>query len=176
MDENKSGMGWIGVLFIILVIWAVFGGNFGRSGWGGGGGGECNTGCGRVSNCEIEKQGIIDSARTQFLIEQQAATTRAATQAGFEAIAAQNSRIYEQGLQETIFDLKIENNSLKSNIFVKDQTDALAKQYAACCCELNRRLDGIECSMLKRPNLYGVAATCSGQVIPSGASYGTMFA
>ena len=175
MDENKSGMGWIGVLFIILVIWAVFGGGFGHGGWGGNGG-ECSTGCSRVSNCEIEKQEIIDSARTQYLIEQQAATTRAATQAGFEAISAQNSRIYEQGLQETIFDLKIENNSLKSNIFVKDQTDALAKQYAACCCELNRRLDGIECSMLKRPNLYGVAATCSGQVIPSGASYGTMFA
>lgn len=175
MDENKSGMGWIGVLFIILVIWAVFGGGFGHGGWGGNGG-ECNTGCGRVSNCEIEKQEIIDSARTQYLIEQQASTTRAATQAGFEAVMAQNSRIYEQGLQETIFDLKIENNSLKSNIFVKDQTDALAKQYAACCCELNRRLDSIECSMLKRPNLYGVAATCSGQVIPSGASYGTMFA
>lgn len=41
--------------------------------------------------------------------------------------------------------------------------------YAECCCELNRRLDGIECSMLKRPNLYGVAATCTGQVIPNGA-------
>lgn len=35
MDENKSGMGWIGVLFIILVIWAVFGGGFGHGGWGG---------------------------------------------------------------------------------------------------------------------------------------------
>lgn len=86
-----------------------------------------------------------------------------------EEMMAQNSRIYEQGLQETIFDLKLENQSLKSNIFVKDQTDALAKQYAECCCEMNRRLDGIECSMLKRPNLYGVAATCTGQVIPNGA-------
>lgn len=133
---------------------------------GGGNGGECNTGCGRVSNCEIEKQEIIDSARTQYLIEQQASTTRAATQAGFEAVMAQNSRIYEQGLQETIFDLKLENNSLKSNIFVKDQTDALAKQYAACCCDLNRRLDAIECNMLPRPKLFGVASTCAGQIIP----------
>lgn len=173
MDETKSGMGWIGVLFIILVIWAVFGGGFG--GFGRGGCGTEAAGCTRVSNCEVEKQGIIDSARTQYLIEQQSATTRAATQAGFESVMAQNNRIYEQGLQETIFDLKMENQSLKSNIFVKDQTDALAKQYAACCCEMNRRLDGIECSMLKRPNLYGVAATCSGQVIPSGA-LGTVIA
>ena len=167
MGETNSGMGWIGVLFIVLVIWAIFGGNLG--GMGGRAAMGAEYGCGRVSNCEVEKQEIIDSARTQYMIEQQGATTRAATQAGFEAVMAQNSRIYEQGLQETIFDLKLENQSLKSNIFVKDQTDALAKQYAECCCEMNRRLDGIECSMLKRPNLYGVAATCTGQVIPNGA-------
>lgn len=167
MEETKSGMGWIGVLFIILVIWAIFGGGFGWNNR------QMDCGCTRVSNCEVEKQEIIDSAQTRYLIEQQGAATRAAQQAGFEAVMAQNTRIYEQQLQETIFDLKMENQGLKSNAFVKEQTDALAKQYAECCCNFNRRLDAIECSMLKRPQLYGVASTCTGQIIPSTVA-GTM--
>lgn len=75
MEESKSGMTWIGVLFVILVIWAIFGG-FGN-GFGGGWGNRnaCGPegGCSRVSNCEVEKNEIIDSARTQFLIEQNGA-------------------------------------------------------------------------------------------------------
>lgn len=170
MEETKTGMGWIGVLFVILVVWLIFGGSFGR-GWGNGNDG---CGCNRVSNCEVERQGIIDSARTQYLIEQQGSATRAANRDGVDAIMAQNNRIYEQRLQETIFDLKMENSGLKNNIFVKEQTDALAKQYAECCCDLNRRLDGIECRMLTKPNLSGIAATCGGQIVPSNYTFGTV--
>lgn len=179
MNETMSGMGWFPILFVIIVIWAIFGGGFGfnRNNCGN----DWNGGCGRVSNCEIEKQGIIDSARTQYLIEQQSAATRAANQAGVDAIMSQNSRIYEQGLQETIFDLKAENQSLKNNIFTKEQTDALAAKLSECCCEFNRRLDGIECRMLTKPQLSGVASTCNGQLIPSpfngyGYGYGTVIA
>ena len=85
----------------------------------------------------------------------------------------QNSRIYEQGLQKDLFDAKMRIQKLEGNAFVKEQTDALAKQYAECCCNFNRRLDAIECSMLKRPQLYGVASTCTGQIIPSTVA-GTM--
>ena len=108
-----------------------------------------------------EKQEIIDSARTQYMIGEQGAATRAANQAGFEAVMAQNNRIYEQRLQETIFDLKMENQALKSNIFTKEQTD-----------DISRRLDGIECRMLTKPQLSGVAATCGGQLVPAGFGYG----
>lgn len=167
MEETKSGMGWIGVLFIILVIWAIFGGGFGWNNR------QMDCGCTRVSNCEVERREIIDSAETRFLIEQQGAATKAAQQAGFEAVMAQNTRIYEQGLQKDLFDAKMRIQQLEGNAFVKEQTDALAKQYAEYCCNFNRRLDAIECSMLKRPQLYGVAATCSGQVIPSTVA-GTM--
>lgn len=170
MEKTESGMGWIGVLFIILVIWAIFGGGFGAFGMNGR---QMDCGCTRVSNCEVEKQEIIDSARTQYMIEQQGAATRAAQQAGFDAVMQQNSRIYEQGLQKDLFDAKMRIQQLEGNAFVKEQTDALAKQYAECCCNFNRRLDAIECSMLKRPQLYGVASTCTGQIIPSTVA-GTM--
>ena len=104
-------MTWIGILFVILVIWAIFGGGFGNgNGWGNHGGDYASGGCNRVSNCEVEKSEIIDSARTQYLIEQQSAATRTAVR------------------------------------------------------------DGTEANMLTRPNLYGVASTCSGQIIP--ASFG----
>lgn len=179
MEESKSGMSWIGVLFIILVIWVIFGGSCG-GGFGWGNRGNCGGfvpegGCSRVSNCEIEKNEIIDSARTQYLIEQQGSATRTAIRDGTDAVMAQNSRIYEQRLQETIFDLKMGGQAkdakiaqLEAQIHNDAKFSAIEKQFSDCCCGFNRRLDGIECNMLTKPNLYGVAATCSGQTIPGG--------
>lgn len=169
-NDQSSGMSWVWVLFVILVIVAIFGGGFGN-GFGFNRGGTPlmlpEMGCNRVSNCEVEKQGIIDTARTQYLIEQQSNDTRMAINASTEAITSQASRIYEQRLQETIFDLKMENSNLKNGIFTKDQTDALAAKISDCCCGFNRRLDAIESRMLTKPTLYGVASTQSGQLIPA---------
>ena len=167
MEESKSGMSWIGVLFVILVIWAIFGGGFGN-GWGNRGSCAYDGGCNRVSNCEVEKREIIDSARTQYLTEQQGETTRLAIRDSRDAVMGQASRIYEAQQSEKIFDLKMENMSLKNNFYTKELVGGLSQQLERCCCEFNRRLDGIECNMLTKPNLYGVAATCSGQTIPGG--------
>ena len=169
MEDRSTGMSWIAVLFIIIVIVAILGGNFG-GGWGWNRGNNPyppQEGCNRVSNCEIERQEIADIARTQYLIEQQSNDTRMAINASTEAITSQASRIYEQHLQETIFDLKMENQNLKNGIFTKEQTDALAAKISDCCCGFNRRLDSIEGRMLTKPNLYGVASTCGGQIIPA---------
>ena len=158
MNETSTGMSWVWVLFVVIVLYLIFcrgGGLFG---------GDCGNAyaCNRVSNCEVEKQGIIDFATTPYLIGQQGAETRPATQAGFEALSAQNSRIYEQGLQETIFDLKLENQQLKGNQFVKEQTDAIAKTLADCCCGFNRRLDAVEAMMLKQPPFFPSGYTFQG--------------
>lgn len=136
MDENKSGMGWAGLLLFFVVIWILFGA-FNRGGFGGGYGDHPYgpTGCNCVSNCQVEKQGIIDNARTNFLIEQNGANTRTAIADGVASIREQNNQIYVQGLQERIFDL-------------------------------NRRLDGIECRMLTKPHLSGIGVTCNGQLVP----------
>lgn len=136
MEDRSTGMSWIAVLFVIIVIFAIFGGNFG-GGWGWNRGNNPyppQEGCNRVSNCEIERQEIADTARTQYLIEQQSNDTRMAINASTEAITSQASRIYEQRLQETIFDLKMENQNLKNGIFTKEQTDALAAKISDCCC------------------------------------------
>ena len=164
MEDSRTGMSWIGVLFVILVIWAIFGG-FGNGGGFFGNRSGCDpAGCGRVSNCEVEKREIIDSARTQYLTEQQGSDTRT-------AVMGQASRIYEAQQSEKIFDLKMENMSLKNNFYTKELVSGLSQQLSDCCCGFNRRLDAIECDMLKKPNLYGVATTCSGQTIPGAFNF-----
>jgi hypothetical protein len=185
MEESKSGMTWIGVLFVILVIWAIFGGGFGN-GWGNnnhqaqstmpivlggeGFGGWFGGGCNRVSNCEIERQEIIDSATTQYKVEAQGAATRTAVADGVATIVDQNNRLYIQGLNEKLFDLKMENQTLKGQIYSDAKFNALTSQLSECCCNLKSRLSGIESQMLTKPNLYGVAATCAGQLIPAVAT------
>ena len=81
MEERSTGMSWIAVLFVIIVVVAIFGGNLG-GGWGWNRSGNPypaqEGGCNRVSNCQVEKQGIVDAARTQYLIEQQSNSTRGA--------------------------------------------------------------------------------------------------
>lgn len=168
MEESRSGMTWIGVLFVILVIWAIFGGGFGN-GWGNrnGNGDYAPGGCNRVSNCEVEKQEIIDSAHTQYQIEQQGAATRAAVAEGTAEITAQNNRIYIQNLSEKIFDLKMENQQLKGQIYNDAKFNALSAQMENFARGVDSRLGTIECDMLKKPNLYGIASTCNGQVIPN---------
>lgn len=156
MNETNTGMSWVWVLFVVVVLYLIFcngGGLFG---------GCNNNGCGRVSSCEIEKQEIIDSARNQFLIGQEGSATRAAIRDSQDVITAQANRIYEQSLQERIFDLKMENQSLRGNIFTKEQTDAIAKTLSDCCCGFNRRLDAIECQMLKRPPFFPTGNTFQG--------------
>ena len=139
MEDNKTGMGWAGLLLFFVVIWILFTG-FGNGYGNRGGCGDYGmqpygpTGCNRVSNCEIEKQGIIDSAQTRFLIEKTSNDNR-------EAIMAQNNRIYEQGLQETIFNQKLKIMSLENEANANARFNALSKQVGDCCCEFNRRLE-----------------------------------
>ena len=111
MEESKSGMTWLGVLFFVVILLVLLGGGLGQCGGGfWGGRGNCGGyapegGCNRVSNCEVEKREIIDSARTQYLTEQQGETTRLAIRDSRDAVMGQASRIYEAQQSEKIFDL-----------------------------------------------------------------------
>lgn len=168
MEESKSGMTWLGVLFFVVILLVLLGGGIGN-GWGIGTRNNCapEGGCPRVSNCEVEKSEIINSARTQYLVEQQSSDTRTAVRDSRDAVMAQASRIYEAQQSEKIFDLKMENQALRGQIYSDAKFTALTQQVSDCCCAFNRRLDSIECNMLTKPNLSGVASTCNGQLIPA---------
>lgn len=170
MEESRSGMTWLGVLFFVVILLVLLGGGLGGCGnglWGNRGNCVPEGGCSRVSNCEVEKREIIDSARTQYLTEQQGEETRTAIRDSRDAVMGQASRIYEAQQAEKIFDLKMENMSLKNNFYTKELVGGLSQQLSDCCCAFNRRLDAIECDMLKQPRLSGVAATCNGQLVPA---------
>lgn len=156
MDETRSGMGWAGVLLFIVVIWVIFGGGIGN-GWGRG---TCNDGgCNRVSNCEVQKQEIVDSARTQYLIETSSRQT--------QEYLGNKIDFYEyQNLRDQLAAERNKNMALENRIYSDGQFTALSRQLERCCCETDKRFDAIECRMLKRPELSGIAATCSGQIIP----------
>ena len=156
MSETNTGMSWVWVLFVVIVLYLIFcrdGGLFGGCG---------NNDCNRVSNCQVEKQVLINTAQTQYSIGQEGAATRTAIRDSQDVITAQANRIYEQSLQERIFDLKLENQQLKDNMFTKEQTDGIAKSLAECCCGFNRRIDAIEAMMLKQPPFFPTGYTFQG--------------
>ena len=145
---NGNGIFWIVVLFLLF---GMMGGN--GFGWG-------NRGCGGcVTNCEVEKQGIIDAAKTQYLIE----TTGRQTQ---EYLGNKIDFYEYQNLRDQLSAERSKNMVLENRLYSDAQFTALSRQLESCCCANERRLDAIECQMLKRPNLFGVATTCTGQFIP----------
>lgn len=162
--ENEMGFGGYGFLIVlILFIWMIFGGGFG--GWGARGG-VVNT-CGAVSNCEVEKQEIIDAARTQYLIEQTSRITQEQTAAGLAALGNKVDFYEYQNLRDALSAERTKNMALENRIYSDGQFNALRAQ-----------IEAIGCSMLKRPEVTGVGAVCpnagiiNGLGIGSGLSYG----
>lgn len=132
--EDKSGMGWAGLLLFFVVVWILFSGGLG------------GNGC--VSNCQVEKQGIIDAAKTQYMIE----TTGRQTQ---EYLGNKIDFYEYQNLRDQLAAERNKTFFLESKLYSEAQFNALG-----------HRLDSIECNMLKRPAVFGVGATCTGQIIP----------
>lgn len=146
MDKTESGMGWAGLLLFFVVIWILFGSMGGVYGANRGCGDVAVGGCGcrGISNCEVEKQEIIDSARTQFLVIEQNNATRDLLQA---------QRAADQA--EKLFDAKAKIGQLENYISLSNQLAPIKDVLA-----------DLQCNCLKRPPLFGLAATCNGDFIP----------
>lgn len=151
MDEKSTNWGFLILIFLFFVVF------FGGGNLGGlfGGRGNCMNGCGVVSNCEIEKQGIIDSARTQYLIEQTSRTTQEMTLAGINALGTKIDYYEYQNLRDQLAAERAKNNELQLMAYIESKD-----------CNINRRLDAIQCQMLKQPPIWGQSFVCSGESIP----------
>lgn len=163
MDKDGTSLvGLVVVLIIIaIVLWFVFGGtglgSFGRFA----GAYLPEGGCNRTSNCEVEKQGIIDSARTQYLIEQK---NNESTMAITQKLDAQ----YQANQAEKLFDCKM--NALKSEILTaqamnaKDQEIAMLKLIANTDSkyrDLSAQIETFSCQTPKRPPFYATGTYCN---------------
>ncbi|MFI3171718.1 MAG: hypothetical protein R3Y09_06595 [Clostridia bacterium] len=166
MDENKTSI-W-GILILVFLFFIVFTGNgFGnrveaaeisRSV------GDCHG----TSNCQVEKQTIINTATTQNLIQTEAEKTRERARDDKDEIMAQASRIHDANQAEKLFDAKLRINSLEQEKSATAQFTALFMQNKDCCCELNRRIDGLPMS----PPFYAQGFVTTGQSIPVSNGFG----
>lgn len=175
MDNKEMGgtFSWGWVIFIILILWFFVGGSgygFGNRGIAGE---ATSCGCNRVSNCEVEKSEIINSARTQYLIEQQASLTRATDTANSNMLATKIDFYAYQDLRDKLDKAEMNNFYLQNKLDTERVNSELKSKMASDNSELNRRLDSIQCSMLKRPDVTGVGAVCPSQAIINGMGIGS---
>lgn len=137
---------WLFVIFFILLFWFFAGNNRlgGRDLY------DYSVGrCGRVSNCEVEKQGIINSATTQFLIEEKGNQT--------QSLLGQKIDFYQmQNQAEKLNDAKLA-------LLAKDQTIERLQSEAnanARFCQIQNQLTNIENTMFIKPNVYPYSYIC----------------
>lgn len=171
MGENttSTGMsGWGLIIFLILLFW-MFTGN----GFGGLFGNRCNNGCPGVSNCEVEKQEIIDSARTQYLVEQTARQTQDMTNAGLAVIGNKIDFYEYQNLRDQLAEAKNKNLALENRIYSDNKFNAIERQNEGMYTSLKQEIASLGCELPKRPAYYAQGYLNCGYPIPPASAYTT---
>lgn len=171
MDKESYSWGGIGFLALFFLIIIAF---WGRGGNGFGWGNNCGNGFvpfgdgigfGASSygfqnyraTCDSEKAEIINSARTQYLVEQQAAATRDVVNATANATQTKIDFYAYQDLRDKLSETQRALMEANNKLFVKDQL-----------APVNATLASIQCNMLRRPDVTGVGAVCPNAAILNG--------
>ena len=172
-----GGIGFLALFFLIIVAYWNRGGNC----WGFGNncGGFLGDGIGFGASsygfqnfratCDAEKREIINTATTQYQVEQQAAATRELVQATANATQTKIDFYAYQGLRDAVAERDRQIMELKNMLFVKDQLAPLTAQVA-----------DIRCNMLTKPVVNGLGTSCNPIITPypfgfngfNGCSYG----
>lgn len=155
MEETKTGISWWGLLIVLFLLFIVFGGGFGGYGYGRRGFGD--FACGGTSGCEVERQGLITAAETNYRIIDQANATRATVEATAQATQTKIDFYAYQDLRDKLAESQRENMMLQNQLYSDAKFNALQAQ-----------LSSIQCNMLKRPDVSGLATSCNPIVTPFG--------
>ena len=107
--------------------------------------------------CESQKQDIANTARTQYLTEQQSAATRELVAATANTTQAKIDFYAYQSLRDQLADAKSALLEANNKLFVKEQLEPV-----------NAALSTINCQMLRRPDVTGVGAVCPNAGIING--------
>lgn len=163
MEEKATSLvGLVIVLIIVaIVLWFIFGNGSGLlNGRNLAAYDLAGCGCNRVSNCEVEKQEIIDSASTRYLIEQK-------NNESTQAISAQLRAQYDANQAEKLFDCKLA--AIKAEILnsqalnAKDQEIQTLKLMANVDSKytaLSNQVEHFSCQTPKRPPFYACGNYC----------------
>lgn len=171
MNETTSGIGWWGIVIVLFLLFLGFNRGFGN-GFGGG-----NCGCGNAlplggvlpyglgytdfgfqnykATCDSEKADIINTARTQFLVEQSSAATQAAIKADGDATRTKIDFYAYQELRDKLAEAQRINSALETKLYTNAQFDVVNKELAE-----------IKCKMLPKPDITAFGASCSPVLSP----------
>lgn len=161
-EMMSSGIGLFGyIILFVIIVWVfggAFGGNgfnrgYGYAGYGGDGFGFQNF----KATCEAEKAEIINTARTQYLVEQKASETQAVVNAQTNMLATKIDFYEYQNLRDAVAERDRTISQLQNQIFVKDQL-----------APINAQLNTIQSNMLVRPNITGIGVACPSAAILNG--------
>lgn len=161
-DMMGNGIGLFGYIILFVIIVWVFGGAFGGNGFNHGlaYGAYAGDGFGfqnYKATCDAEKAEIINTARTQYLVEQKASETQAVVNAQSNMLATKIDFYEYQNLRDAVAERDRTISQLQNQIFVKDQL-----------APINAQLNTIQCNMLVRPNVTGIGVACPSAAILNG--------
>lgn len=150
--SKDTGMGGYGlIIFLILLFFIFFWGN-GR----GAGAVEAtaiNGGCGRVSNCDVERLTLEESCKNYLITTNTANATQAVVMADGEKTRTKIDFYEYQNLRDQLQDAKAKNMFLEGRIYSDAQFNAI-----------NARLSEIDCNMAKKPPVYAqVGIPCASE-------------
>ena len=156
-SSNLNIGGWGIVLFLILMFWWV-GGNGGFGNRGNAAPPFPQNGCNVVSNCQVEKQEIIDTARTQYLVEQTARATQDATAAGISSINNKIDNYAVQDLRDKLAEARNQNMMLQNRLYSDNKFNELSRQNDVMFCNLKQEIASLACEVPKRPPYFAAGA------------------
>jgi hypothetical protein len=141
---------WGFVIFLLILFVAIFAiGNHKET--------RDHTRDGYKATCDAEKTEIINTARTQYLVEQQAANTRELVAATANATQTKIDFYAYQDLRDRLSKAEMDNYFLKGQIASDARFGQIEKELAA-----------ISCQMLRRPDVTGVGVACPSAAILNG--------
>lgn len=164
MDETTNGMNIFAYIILFVIIVWVFGGAFGngfnRFGGNYGGGCEGSAFQNYKAIVDAEKREIINTATTQYNVEQQAALTREVVSAQSNLLGQKIDYYQLQEAQRREADKDRRIMQLENVIFMKDQLEPV-----------NAQLANIRCNMLTKPQVTGVGVANPSASILNGLGY-----
>lgn len=155
MSERETGTGGYGlIIFLILLFFVFF--------WGNGRGNVAdavvaNGGCGRVSNCAIERLTIEESCKNYLVTTNTANQTQAVVMNDGDKTRAKIDFYEYQNLRDQLNDAKAKNMFLEGRIYSDAQFNAI-----------NAQLAEIRCNTPQRPPFYASGGLPCASVYPTG--------
>ena len=160
--EDKM-MGGYGLIIFLVLLFFVFNGGFG-------GGFGFNRGFGfnnyptewavngwGPSNCDIQKQELINTATTQFKVVDSARQTQEAAQAQFTALGNKIDFYEYQNLRDQLAQERTKNVVLENRVYSDSKFNSLEAQIAE-----------LACNTAKRPPFYAAGGNPCATIYPTG--------